>query len=87
MFKCSKKLFRAAGEVNPAIVAEYRAASFQLGYVLIKGRSQQWHSSGTCLDDVVALAAFISLSPLVGNGKKRFSNVYLRVSVSAQSKL
>jgi len=52
-----------------------------------KGRSQQWHSSRTCLDDVVALAAFISLSPLVGNGKKRFSNVYLRVSVSAQSKL
>ena len=36
MFKCSKKLFRAAGEVNPAIVAEYRAASFQLGYVLKK---------------------------------------------------
>jgi hypothetical protein len=36
IFKCSKKLFRAAGEVNPAIGAEYRAASVQLGYVVKK---------------------------------------------------
>ena len=36
MFKCSKKLFGTAGEVNPAIGAEYRAASFQFGYVVEK---------------------------------------------------
>ena len=34
MFKCSKKLFGTAGEVNPAIGAEYRAASFQFGDVV-----------------------------------------------------
>ena len=36
MLKCGKKLFGAAGEVNPAIGAEYRSASFQLGYVAEK---------------------------------------------------
>jgi len=36
MFKCGKKLFGAAGEVNPAIGAEYRSASFQFGYVVEK---------------------------------------------------
>ena len=36
MFKCSKKLFGTAGEVNPAIGAEYRAASFQFGDVVEK---------------------------------------------------
>jgi hypothetical protein len=36
MFKCSKKFFGTAGEVNPAIGAEYRTASFQFGDVVEK---------------------------------------------------